>query len=165
MDELFRRVAALGLLKPGAPLACPAGLADADLLQLCNAGLLDGGLTVALDVQPDELIGPLATTAGGRARLLKVIEVREKPAEMVLSLTGSEHRWTISGLVQLVDQFNALFESDASVKAVVVLGDWEEALQLWSLRKVLLPKLLLERFFSPLNLSTLRALSKKITSP
>lgn len=164
MDELFRRVTALGLLKPGAPLSAAPGLADADLLQLCNAGLLDGGLTVALDVHPDELIGPLAATAGGRARLLKVIEVREKPAEMILSLTGSEHRWSVSGLVQMVDHFNELFGNDASVKAVAVLGDWDKALQLWCLRKALLPKLLQERFFSPLNLSKLRALTKNLTS-
>jgi hypothetical protein len=158
MSELLHRLAALRLLKPSAISL------SLDLLDLCNASVLEGGLTVALDVRPDELIGPLAATAGGGARRLKVTEVRERPLEMIVSLAGKECRWRIDGLGALVDHFNDFFEADRSVKAVAILGEREEALQLWCVEKNVLPELLKDNVFSPLNLPKLRTLAKKITS-
>jgi hypothetical protein len=165
MSELLHRLATLRLLKPSALLLSlnPGSLAEADLLEICNASLLESGLTVALDVRPDELIGPLTATAGGGARLLKVTEVRERPSEMIVSLGSTECRWSIDGLGTLVDHFNDLFEADRSVKAVAILGERDDALQLWCIEKNVLPELFKESFFGPLNLPKLRALAKKIT--
>ncbi|HYO73928.1 MAG TPA: hypothetical protein VEU33_48455, partial [Archangium sp.] len=57
----------------------PAEPPHVSLLRLCDAGLLEGGLTVAFGVRPDELVGPLTMAMGGAAKRFKVVDVRERP--------------------------------------------------------------------------------------
>lgn len=117
---------------PGLPRAGdPESVA---LLRLCHAGLLEGGLSVALDVRPDELFGPLLTQMGGRARAVRLLDVRERPVlELTVSLDGKSERWEPEGLEGLVNNLNALLGGERDVRPVAVLGEWEDALQLWAL--------------------------------
>ena len=66
------------------------------LLVLCNDGLLDGGMSVALDLKPDELIGPLCERIGGKARTLKVLDARDDPEpELLVDAGDGEEAWPI----------------------------------------------------------------------
>ncbi|MCI0574221.1 MAG: hypothetical protein L0Y66_26115 [Myxococcaceae bacterium] len=102
------------------------------LLKLCHARLLEGGLSVALDVRPDELFGPLVAQMGGAARTVRVVDVRERPAlELTVSFREHTERWEVEGLEGLVHNLNSLLAEEREVRAVAVLGEWEDALQLW----------------------------------
>ena len=65
----------------------------------------------------------------------------------------------MEGLEGLVHNLNDLLKDDAGARAVAVLGEWQDALQLWCVDKRLLPKLWRERFFDPKNGGQLRELS------
>lgn len=151
---LLARLEALHLLKVTDPEdAAPGGEADAGaLLRLCHAGYLVGGLSVALDVRPDELMGSLLHQMGGSAPKLKVLDVREKPA---LTLTifhqGGEERWELEDLATLVHNLNDLFRADPAVKRVAVLGEWDDALQLWCIPRQALAALRQDGAFRPWN--------------
>ncbi|MCP3098368.1 hypothetical protein LZ198_05675 [Myxococcus sp. K15C18031901] len=122
------------------------------LLRLCDAGLLMGGLTVAYDVRPDELMGPLTLAMGGSARTLKVVDVRERPVlELHVQYGERTERWEVEDLSVLVHNLNDLYRDDPSVRAVAELGEWQDALQLWCLDKSLLPRLARQPFFAPRN--------------
>jgi hypothetical protein len=113
------------------------------LLRLCHAGALEGGLSVALDVRPDELFGPLLAQMGGRARQVRLLDVRERPAlELRVSLEGREEAWEVEGLEDLAHRLNALLAGARDVRPVAVLGEWEDALQLWCVPRAALPELL-----------------------
>lgn len=135
------------------------------LAALCNAGILEGGISVALDVRPDELIGPLASAIGGRGLELKVIDARDQPRpEITIRLQSLETTWTVDSLEALVEHLNELFHAEPAVKAVAVLGEYEEALQLWAVDKGLLRELLGNDFFRPRNRKQLTKLAQIHTS-
>lgn len=122
------------------------------LLRLCDAGLLQGGLSVALGVRPDELMGPLTLAMGGSARNLKVVDVRERPVlELHVQAGAVTERWEVENLSALVHNLNDLYRDAPDVRAVAELGEWEDALQLWCIDKRILPRLLRQPFFSPWN--------------
>jgi hypothetical protein len=130
------------------------------LLRLCDAGLLHGGLSVALGVRPDELIGPLSQAMGGPARHFKVVDVRERPTLELHVLVG-EHteRWEVEDVAALVHNLNDLYRESREVRAVAVLGEWADALQLLCVDKRALPRLLRQPFFAPVNASQLGRIS------
>lgn len=166
MDALLPRLSKLGLLKPSFDQRSPSigKAAQLDLLELCNAAALEGGLSVALDVRPDELIGPLAAAMDGAALELRVIDVRDKPrSEMTIRLGALEKTWRVGKLEALVHHLNDLFKADPSTRAVAILGQRDDALQLWALDKRLLSTLLREDFFDPLNRRELCALAQAPT--
>ena len=102
------------------------------LLVLCDQGLLEGGLSIALDLKPDELIGPLCERIGGRAKTLKVLDVRDDTEpELLVDAGGGEEAWPVRDARDLVDRLNEAFRSDPETRAVAVLGEWEDMLQLW----------------------------------
>jgi hypothetical protein len=122
------------------------------LLRLCDAGLLSGGLTVSFGVRPDELVGPLTSAMGGAARRFKVVDVRERPVLELHILAGEvSERWEVEDLWALVHNLNDLYREATDVRAVAVLGEWNDALQLLCVEKRALPRLLRERFFQPRN--------------
>jgi hypothetical protein len=130
------------------------------LLRLCDAGLLHGGLSVALGVRPDELVGPLTLAMGGAARSLKVVDVRERPTLELHVLVGERtERWEVEDLAALVHNLNDLYRESQQVRAVAVLGEWADALQLLCVEKRMLPRLLRQSFFAPVNASQLAGLS------
>jgi hypothetical protein len=150
----------LHLLKdPGA-----GGEGPAHLPRLCAEGALEGGLSVALDVLPDELFGALAAAAGGPARRLKVLDVLDRPGpQMVVSRgPGAEaETWEVPDVRALVERLNALAAGggDPQARLVAVLGEWDDALQLWCLPRSAVKALLRERGFQPENLAELRGLA------
>jgi hypothetical protein len=144
----------LGLLTDGAHVS-----PDQQLLTLCDAGALDGGLSVALDLRPDELIGPLCERIGGRARLLKVLDVREDPEiALIVEAGNGEEGWEVREPRDLVERCNEEFRDDVEARAVAVLGEWEDSLQLWCIPKRALSSLLRAPFFQAENRARLSAL-------
>jgi hypothetical protein len=139
------RAAAAEVLVPDEP-------SHVALLRLCDAGLLQGGLSVALGVRPDELVGPLTLAMGGAARNLKVADVRERPTFELHVLIGERtERWEVEDLAALVHNLNDLYREAREVRAVAVLGEWADALQLLCIEKRSLPRLLRQPCFSPAN--------------
>ncbi len=125
---------------------------EVSLLRLCEAGLLVGGLSVALGVRPDELVGPLTLAMGGAARRLRVLDVRERPVLQLEVLAGdAAEKWEVEDLYALVHNLNDLYRDATDVARVAVLGEWEDALQLWCVPRASLPRLLKEAFFQPQN--------------
>jgi hypothetical protein len=167
MDGVLERLLQLRLIKPSFDVeaASTGGPAQVELLKLCGAAALEGSLSVALDVRADELIGPLVSTMGGMAAELKVIEVRDEPRpELTVRLAGLQTTWSVPDLDALVGHLNTLFKADPSTKAVAILGEWDDALQLWALDKRALPELLQESFFLPRNREELFTLAHAPTS-
>lgn len=148
LDEL----AALGLLAQ--PRPAPGG--KPSLPALCAAGALEGGLAVALDVRPDELLGPLCLRIGGEARDLRVVDVRARPPELwVQGAAGVEH-WPTPDARSLVKRLNARFASSPDVRAIAWLGEWEDAQQLWCIPKKALAPLLARRLLRTESLAGLK---------
>ncbi|MBI3184454.1 MAG: hypothetical protein HYZ28_20150 [Myxococcales bacterium] len=142
----------LDFVPRAAPLRFSAAELQGELLRLCHQGALEGGLSVALDVRPDELVGPLTYALGGTATRLKVFDARgDSPMELVVSFEGTSERWELEGIDALVHNLNDLYRTDPEVKTAAVLGDFEDMRQLWCLGKKPLGRLLREPFFEPLN--------------
>lgn len=129
------------------------------LPELCDLGVLEGGLSVALDLQPDELIGPLLARIGGPATRLKVEDVREGDGvlELAVSFAGREHLLEARRTFELVDALNGLLVDERGARAVAVLGEWNDMLQLWAIPKARLADLARHRWFAPENLDSLFA--------
>jgi len=157
-SALLARLSKLGVLREGVEALNPPSVDQPQLPALCELGLLDGGVSVALDVLPDEALGALCAAVGGRATELRVLDVRSKPVELLVRFGASEQRWKTANVAALADRLNKLLAVDASARAIAVLGEWKEALQLWCVPKAVLPDLLRETFFVPKNLKVLRGL-------
>jgi len=144
----------LGLLANGAHVPPEAHA----LTALCDAGVLEGGLSIALDLRPDELIGPLCEGIGGRARLLKVLDVRDDPeVALIVDAGRGEESWDVRDPRDLVERCNEEFRDDAEASAVAVLGEWEDSLQRWCIPKRALSSLLRAPFFEAENRARLSA--------
>jgi hypothetical protein len=145
----------LGLLANGAHIPPEAH----SLTALCDAGVLEGGLSIALDLRPDELIGPLCEGIGGTARALKVLDVRDDPeVALIVDAGGGEESWEVRDPRDLVERCNDEFRDDAEARVVAVLGEWEDSLQLWCIPKRALSSLLRAPFFEAENRARLSAL-------
>jgi hypothetical protein len=148
---LLAELAALGLL--GRPEHAPSD--GSSLPALCAAGALEGGLSVALDVRPDELLGPLCLRIGGEARDLRVVDARAHPPELWVQGAGGVERWPTPDVRALVKRLNARFRDSGEVRAVALLGEWAGAQQLWCIPKSALGPLLTKRLLRAENLSEL----------
>lgn len=132
-----------------------------DILRLCQVGALKGSLSVALDVRADELTGSLCTAIGGSAKKLKLLDVRELPLgvlELEVYSGDVQERWEVEDLYGLVHNLNDLFRADGQAHAVAVLGEWQDMLQLWCIRKSELDGLFDRPYFKPRNHHQLRTL-------
>jgi hypothetical protein len=148
------RAATTEVFVPGEP-------PEVSLLRLCDAGLLHGGLSVALGVRPDELVGPLTQAMGGAARGFKLEDVRERPTlELHVVVGDRTERWEVEDLSALVHNMNDLYRDAPDVRAVAVLGEWADALQLLCVEKHSLPRLLRQPFFAPMNMRDLVQLTE-----
>jgi hypothetical protein len=122
-----KRVRALGLVQGAGPL-------PRSLLVACHEGRLQGGLSIALRATPDEVVGPITHAMGGAATRLKVLDVRTgQPLVMEIQWGELVEKWELESVEALVRNLDDLFKDEAGVKQVVVLGEWEDALQLWAL--------------------------------
>jgi hypothetical protein len=126
---MAHRLSKLGLLREGEVSRASTAVR---LVTLCDEGLLWGGLTVAPDVRPDELLGPLIQLMNGSARMLRVVDVRDE-AGVVLSVQWGEvaEHWTIADIRDLVRRLNEKFAGEPGVRPILVLGEWNDGLQLW----------------------------------
>jgi hypothetical protein len=116
---------------------------------------------VALGVRPDELVGPLTQAMGGAARGFKLVDVRERGTLELHVLVGdSTERWEVEDLGALVHNLNDLYRDAPGVRAVAILGEWTDALQLLCVDKRSLPRLLRQSFFAPVNAPSLRRLAE-----
>lgn len=161
---LLERLSRLRLLRED---AVPEPRATVDLphpqslLRLCHAGALEGGLSVALDLTPDELLGPLSARMGGGAKALKVLDVRTGPPApegtwvLELEREGEGEAWEVAGTVELVDRLNAAFAGDRRARRVALLGEYDEMWQLWCVSVGALSSLRGEPWFAPWNRAAL----------
>ena len=151
------RLAALGLLLHPERLSG----AETSLRALCAAGALNGGLSVALDVRPDELVGPLCQQVGGPAPSLRVLDVRTAPAELWVRVGDVEEHWPVPDLAALVDCLNSCYRAAPDARAIAQLGKWEDAQQLWCVGKPALVRLLEEGLLEAENAPALAALVRR----
>lgn len=146
------------------------------LLKLCHASRLVGGLSVAWRVTPDEAIGALTHAMGGRAAKLRVLDVRgaspmqlevrfELPPDVLREDEGPRvgtEKWDVADVPGLVHNLNDLYRDEPAVKLVVVLGEWEDMVQLWALPRPALRALLEDGLLDEArNAATLRALLER----
>src|SRR5262249_14675943 len=90
---------------------------------------------------------------------------RDEPRpEITVRLRSLERKWTVASLDALVTHLNELFHADPAAKAIAILGEYEDALQLWAVDKALLGELLGEDFFRPRNRKQLTKLAHTPTS-
>lgn len=142
-----------------APRERGEGLPHLVLLTLCDAGALAGGLTVELDVRPDELMGPLQATVGGKALGVRVMDVRDgPPMKLTVFFEDHEETWELEDLYPFIQNMNDLLKDDPKAKAVAILGEWEDSLQLWAVEKQQLRWLFAQRWFHPRNRHQLEAM-------
>ncbi len=147
-----QRLEALGLVSGAERMAG----SRPSLPALCAAGVLAGGLSVAADVRPDELLGPLCQRIG--ARWLRVLDARTAPPELLVRLGEREERWTVEDVAALVRALNRCYREAPAVRAIAVLGDWDDARQLWCMPKSALGVLLGEGLLEAENSAELSAL-------
>lgn len=108
-------------------------------------------MSIAIDVKIDEAFGPLLEAIGGPAPTMKVEDVAGDPPVFHVVLAGKKHAWEVDSLPALLDTLNRAFAKDASVKALVDLGEWEDMLQVWALPKPALKALQAHDWFKPSN--------------
>ena len=131
---------------------------DEPLRTLCHHDFLVGGLSIALDVRIDEALGPLLEAMGSAAPMLRVLDVRRGPPQVfVVKQSGVDHQWEVDGLETMIDTLNRAFASDPKVRALVLLGEWEDMIQVWAVGKPSLARLLDHGWFKPSNPAGLRA--------
>ena len=100
------------------------GLPHLALLRLCDAGALIGGLTVDLDVRPDELVGPLTALVGGSAPKLRVTDVHDgPPLKLTVFFQDHEESWELEDLYPFVHNVNDLLKDDSRARVVAILGE------------------------------------------
>ncbi len=106
------------------------------LRRACHESRLVGGLSLSLRVLPDEVVGALTYAMGGAARKLRVLDVREGPPMSMEVEWGATHEtWDVDDVPTLINNLNSLFEAERDVNTLIVLGEWEDMLQVWAVPK------------------------------
>jgi hypothetical protein len=130
----MKQLKELGLIKGKGAL--PKGL-----LKCCHQGRLVGGLSISLRATPDEVVG--GVTHEMNVKGFKVFDVRTtKPMVMEIAWKDLVEKWEVEDVEGLVHNLNDLFREEPGAKLLVVLGEWEDMLQLWALDREVLKKLL-----------------------
>jgi hypothetical protein len=146
-----------GRLKALGQLKGRVGKKPRSLLQLCHAGKLRGGLSVALGVMPDEAFAPLCHAMGLPA--LKLLDVRgasHGATQLDVRLaSGAVEKWEVEGVEGLVHNLNDLVRETKGASPCAVLGEWEDMLQLWCAPTDVLSVALRERWLDARNLPML----------
>ncbi len=147
----MKRLRALGLVSG-------KGALPKRLLEACHEERLVGGMSISLRALPDEVVGPLTHAMGGAATRLKVLDVRTThPMVMEIQWLDVKEKWEIESVESLIHALGDLFLDEPEVKALVVLGEWEDMLQLWALRTDVLEVLLSTNLLDEArNVATLR---------
>jgi len=77
----------------------------------------------------------LCQRLGGEALRLRVLEVRTSPPEVWVLRDGKEARWPVPDVPALLSALNRAYRRAPTVRAIRLLGEWEETWQLWCLEK------------------------------
>ncbi len=105
------------------------------LRRACFEGRLVGGLCLSLRATPDEVFGPLTQVMGGSAATLRVVEVMTRPTlHMQVEHQHQVLNWALTDIESLIEHLNTHFLDEPQVKLLVVLGEWEDMLQVWALQ-------------------------------
>lgn len=105
------------------------------LRRACHEGRLVGGLSLSHRALPDEVVGTLTYLAG--VQKFRVLDVRTtSPMVMEIEWGQVHEKWEVEDLTALIDNLNSLFEDVPAVKEFVILGDWEDMLQVWAVPKI-----------------------------
>ena len=124
---------------------------DEPLRTLCHHDLLVGGLSIALDVKIDEALGPLLEAMGGSAPNIRVLDIRGTPAVFSVRIGKVAHEWEIDSLDALIDTLDRAFASDSTARRLVLLGEWDDMLQVWAVPDAALGELVECEWFKPSN--------------
>ena len=117
------------------------GALPRSLLKCCHQGRLVGGLSISLQATPDEVVGALTHAMG--VKRFKVLDVRSTtPLVMEISWGEFHEKWELESVEALVNNLDDLCREVPGVKLLVVLGEWEDMLQVWALERVVLGTLL-----------------------
>jgi hypothetical protein len=119
-----KRLAALGLVVGDEPL-------PSSLLEACDEERLVGGLSISRRATPDELAVWLANAMGGRAKALRLLDVRGD--ELEVQCGALHERWKVRDVHALIARLNETFCDDDGVKWLVELGEFEGSWQVWAL--------------------------------
>lgn len=135
----MKRLAALGLVVGDEPL-------PPTLLEACDEERLLGGLSISTRATPDEVAVWLANAMGGRAKGLRLLDVRtragEEGAELEVQCGTLHEKWKVRDLHALIARLNETFCDDDGVRWLVELGEHEGSLQVWALTPEVLEVLL-----------------------
>jgi hypothetical protein len=94
------------------------------------------------------VFGSLAQALGGAAKKLKLLDVRTGRPQVLEVEWGALHeKWEVEDVPGLVHNLNDLFRDERDVKVALVLGEWEDMLQLVCVPKDVLPRALDSRLF------------------
>ena len=150
---LETRLKALGQLKGR------VGKKPRSLLQLCDAGRLRGGLSIALDVTPDEAFAPLVHAM--ELQGLKLLDVRTIDGDAtrldVRLHDGTLEKWEVHGVEGLIHNLNDLCRLQPEASPCAVLGEWEDMLQVWCAPRDVFAAALGERWLDARNATVLLA--------
>lgn len=142
------RLRKLGLINGVEPL-------PPSLLEACHEGRLVGGLSLSVKATADEVVGPLSFAMGGSATQLKVLDSRAGVLDVRWGQV--EASWPVETVEALIHYLGDLFLDEEQVKALVVLGEWEDMLQVWALAPDMLDVLLSTQILDGAwNITTLR---------
>lgn len=144
----MQRLRRLGLIRGAEPL-------PPSLLESCHEGRLIGGMSLSVKATPDEVVGPLTFAMGGSATQLKVLDCRGVTLD--IRCGASTQSWQVDDVEALIEQLNDFFEDDANAQVLVVLGEWEDMLQVWALSPSLVEVLVTTQLLdSAWNIGALR---------
>lgn len=136
------------------------GALPRSLLAACHGARLDGALSISLRATPDEVMGPLLHALGGAARRVKLLDVRTTvPPVLEIAFDALHEKWEVEDVAGLVHNLNDLLRDVPDTRLLVVLGEWQDMLQVWALGREPLRALLAGRALDDArNASTLRRL-------
>ncbi len=160
VDPTVRVLRELGLL-------VGAGKAPKGLLALVHAGRVVGGLSISLRATPDEVFGSLVQALGGAATRLRLLDVRTgQPPVLEVQWGELREKWEVEDVAGLVHNLNDLFRDERDVRLGLVLGEWEDMLEVLCVPKALAPKLFASRLLDGArNASAVRRLLEPRDAP
>lgn len=100
----------------------------------CHEGRLVGGLSLSLRALPDEVVSTLTWAVG--VQKFRVLDVRTTSPMLMEIEWGEVHEtWELDDVATLIDDLNALFDEAPAIKELIILGEWEDMLQVWAVPK------------------------------
>ncbi len=101
------------------------------IVQWCEAGALVGGFSLSLRARPDEVLAPLVDVMFG-PNVVRVLDVSTGlPQRMEVALPRGMAKWKLADVRGLIDVLNKEAKKIPDARVGLVLGEWENMLQVW----------------------------------